>query len=182
MLSRYFGLLLVISGFLLPLEQIFSNPAAPIARKIVGAEAYGQGIWYSLRLSYRFHEYGMINTGYSYTDIPAVAAGGKTASFHIVPVSFSALWQLPFTTLPFHAEILFGGNITIGSERTERSGVRATATGQAFTPVIGFGFSWLPHQGGITLRFMCYFFQGIDAQGIESRRMPWLGGSVGYAF
>lgn len=124
----------------------------------------------------------MINTGYSYTDIPAVQTSGQTASFHIIPVSLSGFWQLPFTALPLNAEILFGGNITIGSIRTERSGVRATATGQAFTPLVGFGFAWLPREGGITMRFTCYFFQGIDAQGIESRRMPWLGGSIGYAF
>ena len=153
-----------------------------LARYIVAGEAYGQGIWYSLRGSYRFHERGMVNIGYSYTEIPPADSSGKYASFHIVPISFSAFWQLPFTTWPIHAEILFGGNVMIGSDRTERSGVRATVTGQAFTPMAGLAFAWLPREGGLVVRFACYMFQGIDSQGIESRRLPWLGGSIGYAF
>lgn len=159
-----------------------AEPEPKLARTIIGGEAYGQAIWYSLRGSYRFHECGMVNVGYSYTEIPPVDAGGKSAIFHIVPVSLSAFWHLPFTTWPIHAEILFGGNFIIGSDRTERTGVRATVTGQPFTPVAGLAFAWLPAEGGLVVRFACYMFQGIDSQGIESRRLPWLGGSIGYAF
>ncbi|MBX3723920.1 MAG: hypothetical protein KF713_18885 [Turneriella sp.] len=169
----------VLSLAMIPASKAAAATPAPF---IIAAEAYGQGIWYSLRGSYRFHERAMVNLGYSYTEIPPVDAAGKTAYFHIVPVSFSALWQLPFTTWPIHAEILFGGNIMIGSERTERSGVRATVTGQAFTPVAGIAFAWLPKDGGLVVRFACYMFQGIDSQGVESRRLPWLGGSIGFAF
>jgi hypothetical protein len=158
------------------------EPPAKHSRFIVGGEAYGQGIWYSARLSYRFHERGMVNAGYSYIEIPPVDAGGNTVAFSIVPVSVSALWPLPFTTWPLHAELLFGGNIVIGGNRTERTGVRATVTGQPFTPTVGFALAWVPRETGIVVRAACYIFQGIDSVGVESRRLPWLGGSLGYAF
>jgi hypothetical protein len=153
----------------------------PMARTVVGVESYGQGIWYSGRLSYRLHEQLMLNGGYSYIDIPPGNALGETVSFHIVPVSVSGLWRIS-GELPFYGELLFGGNAVIGGERTQRTGVRATATGQPFTPVIGVGAAYLPREGGVTLRAMLYIFQGIDSIGLESRRLPWLGGSIGFAF
>ncbi len=66
-------------------QPLLADAEPKLARIIVGGEAYGQGIWYSLRGSYRFHERAMVNVGYSYTEIPPVDAGGKTASFHIIP-------------------------------------------------------------------------------------------------
>lgn len=153
-----------------------------IARYIVAGEAYGQGLWYSGRLSYRFHENLLANAGYSFLEVPPADAGGKTAAFHVIPLSASALWQLPFTTWPIHAELLFGGNIVIGSDRTERTGVRATMTGQAFTPTIGFGVAFLQREGGLFVRATCYIFQGFDSVGMENRRLPWMGGTIGYAF
>jgi|GEM_PF-2774812 len=152
------------------------------AKWIVGGEAYGQGIWYSVRASHRFHANGMVSVGHSFIEIPPIDSTGKTVSFHIVPVSLSALWQLPFTSWPIHLEGLFGGNFVIGPDRTERTGVRATVTGQSFTPVIGGGLAFLPLQGGFVVRFSCYIFQGIDSVGVETRRLPWLGGSIAYAF
>ncbi len=157
------------------------NPPLAYARYVAGAESYGQGIWYSARFSYRFTRLAMASVGYSYLSIPPGNSGGATAAFHVVPVSLSAMWPIA-TTQPFFAEILFGGNFVIGDERTARTGVRATATGQAFTPVVGFGVAYFPDAGGIVVRTMCYLYQGIDSIGIESRRLPWLGGSVGYAF
>lgn len=154
----------------------------PLARWVVGGEAYGQGIWYSVRASHRFHANGMVSVGHSFIEIPPVDSTGKTVSFHIVPVSISALWQLPFTSWPIHLEGLFGGNFVIGPDRTERTGVRATVTGQSFTPVIGGGLAFLPATGGLAVRFTCYVFQGIDSVGVETRRLPWLGGSIAYAF
>lgn len=153
-----------------------------IARNILSAESYGQGIWYSARYSFRFHENLLASAGYSYIDVPPGSDTGNTASFHIVPVSLSALWQPANAQLPLYAELLFGGNAVIGGGRTDRTGVRATVTGQAFTPVIGLGAAYLPVSGGIILRATLYIFQGIDSIGIESRRLPWLGGSIGYAF
>ncbi|GAB4424014.1 MAG: hypothetical protein OHK0011_04290 [Turneriella sp.] len=157
------------------------TPATRMARAVVGIESYGQGIWYSARLSYRLHEQLMLNGGYSYIDIPPGNTAGETVSFHIVPVSVSGLWRIS-AELPLFGELLFGGNAVIGGERTQRTGVRATVTGQPFTPVIGVGAAYLPREGGITLRAMLYIFQGIDSIGLESRRLPWLGGSIGYAF
>ena len=86
------------------------------AKWIVGGEAYGQGIWYSLRASHRFHANGMVSVGHSFIEIPPIDSTGKTVSFHIVPVSLSALWQLPFTSWPIHLEGLFGGNFVIGPD------------------------------------------------------------------
>jgi len=80
------------------------------------------------------------------------------------------------------AKVLFGGTAVIGGERTQRTGVRATVTGQSFTPVVGIGAAYLPREGGVTLRAMLYIFQGIDSIGLESRRLPWFGGSIGYGF
>ncbi|AFM14242.1 hypothetical protein [Turneriella parva] len=157
------------------------NPTLPFTRYVVAAESYGQGIWYAARLSYRFNRLAMANAGYSYLSIPPGNSGGATAAFHLLPVSLSAMWPLA-QDQPFFAEILFGGNFVIGDERTARTGVRATATGQAFTPVVGFGVAYFPDVGGIVVRTMCYLYQGIDSIGIESRRLPWLGGSVGYSF
>lgn len=157
------------------------NPTVAFTRYVVAAESYGQGIWYSARLSYRFSRQAMANVGYSYLSIPPGSSGGSTAAFHVIPVSISAMWPLA-SQQPFFAEILFGGNLVVGDERTARTGVRATATGQAFTPVVGFGIAYFPDGGGIVVRTMCYLYQGIDSIGIESRRLPWLGGSVGYSF
>lgn len=154
---------------------------AHFARRVVALESYGQGIWYSARFSYRFHEMLMANAGYSYVDVPPGNAGGETVSFHLVPVSISGLWRVS-GQIPVYGELLFGGNGVIGGERTQRTGVRATATGQAFTPVVGVGAAYLPREGGVTLRAMLYIFQGIDSIGLESRRLPWFGGSIGYAF
>ncbi|MBL8032117.1 MAG: hypothetical protein JNJ69_00340 [Leptospiraceae bacterium] len=171
---------LIACAALFPVEPEAQTPAVP--RKIVALESYGQGIWYSARFSYRFYERLMANAGYSYIDIPAGSAAGQAASFHIVPISLSALWQPVGSDSPFFAEILFGGNAVIGADRTARTGVRATVTGQVFTPVVGIGAAYLPRQGGISLRATLYVFQGIDSVGIESRRLPWLGGSIGYLF
>jgi hypothetical protein len=158
------------------------DPPFAYSRYVVAAESYGQAIWYSARFSYRFARLAMVNAGYSYIDIPPGSSGGATASFHVVPVSLSAMWPLGSEGQPFFAEILFGGNAVIGSDRTARTGVRATATGQAFTPVVGLGLSYFPDAGGIVVRTMCYIYQGIDSIGVESRRLPWLGGSIGYSF
>lgn len=166
-----------------PFEGLAADRAVgqQVVRKMVAVESYGQGIWYSARFSYRVHELLMLNAGYSYIDIPPGSEGGATVSFHIVPVSVSGLWRLS-GELPLYGEMLFGGNALIGGQRTQRTGVRATATGQPFTPIIGLGAAYIPPGGGVTLRAMLYFFQGIDSLGIESRRLPWLGGSLGYAF
>lgn len=153
-----------------------------LARYIVAGEAYGQGLWYSGRLSYRFHENLLVSAGYSYLEVPPGDAAGKTAVFHVIPLSASALWHLPFTSWPLHAELLVGGNFNIGSDRTERTGVRATMTGQYFTPVVGFGAAFLEREGGLFVRATCYIFQGFDSVGIENRRLPWLGGTIGFAF
>jgi hypothetical protein len=158
------------------------DPPAVYARYVIAAESYGQAIWYSARLSYRFNRWAIANTGYSYLSIPPGSSGGTTASYHVVPMSLSALLPLGSTETPLYAEILFGGNLNIGTERTARTGVRATATGQPFTPVVGLGLALVPEQRGIVVRAMCYVYQGIDSVGIESRRLPWLGGSIGYAF
>lgn len=174
------SLVLIVGGFV-DCRNLNANAPQQMARTIVGAEAFGQGIWYSARFSYRFHERLLFNAGHSYIEIPATNAVDRNATFNIVPVSLSALWQLPFTSLPLHAEFLFGGNIVIGADRTERTGVRATVTGQNFTPIVGFAIAYLPLAGGITVRGACYLFQGIDSIGIESRRLPWLGASFGYA-
>lgn len=175
-------LLLCVSATLLARGLSAEEPATPaIARMVLGIESYGQGIWYSARLSYRLHEQLLLNGGYSYIDIPPGNTAGETVSFHIVPVSVSGLWRIS-GELPLFGELLFGGNAVVGGERTQRTGVRATATGQPFTPVIGLGAVYLPREGGITLRAMLYIFQGIDSIGLESRRLPWLGGSIGYAF
>jgi len=174
------ALVFIIVGFV-DYRNLNADAPQKIARTIIGAEAFGQGIWYSARFSYRFREQLLFNAGHSYIEIPATNADNRSANFNIIPVSVSALWQLPFTRLPLHAELLFGGNIVIGSDRTERTGVRATVTGQSFTPIVGFAIAYLPLAGGITLRGACYLFQGIDSIGIESRRLPWLGASLGYA-
>lgn len=171
------GLVLGDSG-----SAVVKDPPFAYSRYVVAAESYGQAIWYSARFSYRFARLVMVNAGYSYLDIPPGSSGGATASYHIVPVSLSAMWPLGAEGQPFFAEILFGGNAVIGSDRTARTGVRATATGQAFTPVVGLGVSYFPDAGGIVVRTMCYIYQGIDSIGIESRRLPWLGGSIGYSF
>ena len=121
----------VYSLLLAPLSASIPETERPLARWILGAEAYGQGIWYSVRASHRFHANGMVSVGHSFIEIPPIDSTGKTVSFHIVPVSMSGLWQLPFTSWPLHLEGLFGGNFVIGPDRTERTGVRATVTGEA---------------------------------------------------
>ena len=163
-------------------SAVVKDPPFAYSRYVVAAESYGQAIWYSARVSYRFARLVMVNAGYSYLDIPPGSSGGATASYHIVPVSLAAMWPLGTHGQPFFAEVLFGGNAVIGSDRTARTGVRATATGQAFTPVVGLGLSYFPDAGGIVVRTMCYIYQGIDSIGVESRRLPWLGGSIGYSF
>ncbi len=158
------------------------SPPETYARYVIAAESYGQAIWYSARASFRFHRLAMVNSGYSYISVPPGSSGGATAAYHLMPVSISAMWPMGSGDMPVFAELLFGGNFNIGSDRTARTGVRATATGQTFTPVVGFGFAYFPDQGGVVMRAMCYIYQGIDSVGIESRRLPWLGGSIGYAF
>lgn len=185
-MSKFAAILLVwiAPSFLLAGESRVSeeNPPSAYARHVIAAESYGQAIWYSARLSYRFNRRAMANTGYSYLSVPPGSSGGSTATYHVVPVSLSALVPLGLAATPLYAELLFGGNVNIGTDRTARTGVRATATGQAFTPVVGLGLALVPDQHGIVLRAMCYLYQGIDSVGVESRRLPWLGGSIGYAF
>ncbi len=180
-IRKHLLLRLVPALFCVASPKAEEAPTARIARTIVGIESYGQGIWYSARVSYRFHEMLLANAGYSYVDVPPGNAAGDTVSFHLVPVSFSGLWRIS-GQIPLYGELLFGGTAVIGAERTQRTGVRATVTGQAFTPVVGVGAAYLPREGGVTLRAMLYIFQGIDSIGIESRRLPWFGGSIGYAF
>jgi len=166
----------------LGLYCILAATLAAAPRFLVMGEAYGQGLWYSGKIGYSFHPKVWLTTGYTYLEVPASTLAGSAAHFHIIPTALSGFWQLPFTSWPVHAEFLFGGNLNIGSDRIDRTGVRATMAGQNFTPLIGWGFAYLPAETGLVVRFSCYMFQGIDSQGLESRRLPWLGGSLGFIF
>lgn len=161
---------------------VYGLPSPGFSRIATTAEAYGQGLWWSGRLSYRFHYNFAATMGFSYIEVPPVAMGGQEARFGIIPVSISAFLPIGQWHGEHFLEMLAGSNVIVGSARAERTGVRATLTGQTLTPLIGFGYLYWPDTGGLVLRFSCYLFQGIDAQGIEHRRLPWLGGSIGYAF
>jgi hypothetical protein len=160
----------------------FGPQPSEFSRTAATAEAYGQGLWWSARISHRFHYNFAATVGFSYLEVPPVASDGQYAKFGGIPVSVSAFIPLGKWWGEHFFEMLAGGNVIVGSTRTERTGVRATLTGQSLTPLIGFGYLYWPDTGGLVLRFSCYLFQGIDAQGFEHRRLPWLGGSVGYAF
>ena len=72
---------IIAVGFYLILGSTINASTAsaerPFARWLVGGEAYGQGIWYSVRASHRFHANGMVSVGHSFIEIPPVDSTGS---------------------------------------------------------------------------------------------------------